>query len=180
MSTPISSTKPNVIPISVKWGLMTGLGIVVTHFLLHQAGLLPCALWAYSDFILLLLGYGMAMVMFKRQNEGYISLKCSLFLAGFLTLTAALCSRLYLLIELTYLDDFLLEHLEDELRLHLLEQGLTHQTLEKALAIQAPTAWEFVSTNFLLFVGVGLLLCSPLAFLMRKDPPPAFVVYDHT
>lgn len=171
--------EPHAFPIALKWGLLTGLGIVLTHILLHQAGLHPCSLWFYSDFLLLLLGVMLATEAFKRRNQGYISLRCGMVVGGLLSMFTALFSRLYLLLEQLYICDDMLVHLREEKQLELIEQGLSLHELQHLVHPEGPTAWSFVSYNFVFFLFFSLLISLLVAFLIRKDPPPAFVVYNH-
>ncbi len=171
--------KPKLALLALKWGVFTGIGIIITHILLPQAGLLPCALWVYSDFVLLVFALILAQIVFKRKNKGYISLKCGFILGLLLSLFSGLFSRLYLWVELQFIDAGLLVHLCEELEFKLIQAGSHASEIEQFIKHKGPTAWRFVSFNFLLFISVGIVLSLIVSFLMQKKPPPSMIVYDH-
>lgn len=175
----LKKQEPKPLPLALRWGLFTGTGIIITHILLHQAGLLPCTLWVYSDFVLLIGGVILAQTVFKRRNEGFISVKCGFVLGAMLSLFADVFSRFYLWLELQFIDDGLIAHFCEEFEKDLVLQGFHVEEISMLLENEGPTVWGFISGNFLLFVTVGIALSLVLSWVMRNDPPPTLIVYDH-
>ncbi|GAB3541351.1 DUF4199 domain-containing protein [Spirosoma fluminis] len=158
--------------VALKWGLITGLGLVVYSVILYTLDLTAIPWLGALIYVLLIVGLILGMREYRSANSGYMSYSEGLSIGALLSAIAGFLSSAFSVFYTTIIDPGFQERLYDQMREQMEEQGkLSDEKIDSMMEMtqkfQGPGITFFFGIFW--FVLIGVILSLIIAAVMRKN-----------
>jgi len=163
--------------VALKWGLITGLALVVYSTLLYALGQVTNGALTTLIYVILAVGLVLGMREYRTLNAGYLTFGEGVSLGALLSAVAGMLSSAYSVLYTTFIDPSMQERVMEQTREQLEEQGkLTDEQIDQALELtqsfQSP-GLQFV-IGILGTILIGVLFSLIIAAVMRRHKANPF------
>ncbi len=168
--------KPSTARLALKWGLITGVALIVYTTVLYTLGQMQSGGLTALVYVIIAVCLVLAIREFRTLNGGYLSISDGVGLGALASAISGFISATYNLIYTTFIDPGILEQMQNQARANLEDQGkLTDEQIEQTLEIMQ----KFQSPGLLFLMGilgsilVGVVFSLIISAIMRrkKDNP---------
>ena len=162
--------------VALKWGLITGLALVVYSTILYTLELTTNTWLGILIYVFLALGLVAGMLEYRTANGGYLGYGEGIGLGALLSAVAGLLSSAFSVFYTTIIDPNFQERLFEQMRDKLEEDGnmsddQIDQMIEMSQKFQSPGLQFVFGLFFLILIGVILSLLIA-AFIRRNKANP--------
>lgn len=169
------NNQPSTARIALKWGLITGVALVLYSAILFTSGQTTNRLLSLMVYAILIAGLILAMREYRTANEGYMNYGDGISVGALLSAVAGLLSSMFSVFYTQVIDPNFYSELSEQMRTQLEDQGLSDEQIDQAIAIaqkvQSPGIAFFVGILSTVLLGVILSLIIA-AFIRRSKPNP--------
>ncbi|MCB0683726.1 MAG: DUF4199 domain-containing protein [Saprospiraceae bacterium] len=179
---PITSGDPSPWPVAMRYGLITGLALVVVSLATQLTGVVDPATGKNSWIALLIsvaiMVWGMSAAITKHRDEnlgGYISYGKALGIGALTALIFMVISSIYTLLYFTVIDPGIVDQIYDAAVANMEDQGMSDEQIEQSMKFMSwmmnpalMTIMGFISNYFIAFI-IDLIV----AAVNSKKPPEA-------
>jgi hypothetical protein len=163
--------------VSLKWGLITGVCLVVYSTILYTLDLTTIPWLGALIYVLLIAGLILAMREYRSANGGYMSYGDGISIGALLSAIAGMLSSAFSVFYTTVIDPGFQERLFDQMRDKMEEQGKMSDEqidsmIEMSKKFQSPGLQFFFGILWIIVIGVIISLI--IAAFMRKNKDNPF------
>jgi len=171
METSVSTTN-----VGLKYGLYTGLELIVFDLLLYVVGMKDPADPSpiqYLGFVIFIIGVVMGIKYYKENNEGLMTYGQSLGSGTVTALVAGIVVAIYIILFFTVLDPGMIEEIREAQRVAAMEANpnMTDEQWESAAGIMnamtSPTAMGIMS--IIIYIIIGFITSLIAGAIMKND-----------
>ena len=169
--------KPSTARLALKWGLITGVAVIVYSTLLFTLGGMDNGWLALPGYAIIIGGLTLGIREFRLLNGGYLSIGEGVSLGTLQAAVSGLLSSIYNAIYTTLIDPGVGERILNQARARLEEQGrLTDEQIEQAIDITQ----RYQTPGFQILFGVlgsvliGLIVSLIISAIMRRKKANPF------
>ncbi len=163
--------------VALKWGLITGLALVVYSTVLYTLGQMANGGLSVIIYVIVAAGLVLGMREYRTLNGGYLTFGEGVSLGALLSAVAGVLSTAYSVLYTTVIDPGIQERTMEQVREKMEEQGnLSDEQIDQALEISQ----SFQSPGLLFVVGIlgtiliGVLFSLVIAAIMRRNKATPF------
>jgi hypothetical protein len=159
--------------IALKYGVLTGLAIIVYTAIINVAGLSQNKALTSLTFVMMIVGLVIGMKAFREKNHGYMSYGEGLGVGTQEAVIMGLLGSAFSMFYLKFIDPTLLTQSLNQVRTELEAKGLDDSQIETALE----TSQKFMTPGFIFGMGVfgylivGFIASLIIAAIIRKEKP---------
>jgi hypothetical protein len=170
-----TSTTPSTARIALKFGLLTGLGLIIYSMIINLAGLAGNQTVSYIGMLvtgaILVAGIIYAMKDFKSQNAGYMSYGQGLGLGALTAAVSGLISGIFTYIYLSFVDNSAMKQAMEAQREAMEARGMDDEQIDQAMAMaeQFSSPGMLVTFSVLGMLFMGFILSLVISAIMKKD-----------
>jgi len=161
--------------ISIRYGLITSLVLVVYSLIVQMAGYDTDTALGYLSYVILVVGIYMAQKAFKDQGDGFMSYGQGLGLGTIISAFSGFFVGVFSYLYFKMVDETAIEMAIEETRIGLENQGLDDELIDQTMAISE----QFMTPGWLGFIGfvgmviVGFILSLVISAFSRNSNPEA-------
>ncbi len=144
---------PSVGKIAFKWGLITGLIMIVYSVIINMSGQIGNQALSSVSYLFLIIGIFMAHKEFKNSGDGFMSYGKGLGLGTLTTLIAAVLSAIFSYIYMTMIDPTIMDVIRDQQIMEMEGRGMSDAQIEQSLSMME----SFMSPGFISIVAVFIV-----------------------
>lgn len=165
--------KVSISQIGIRYGLITGLIMIVYGLILQLAGLATNTWLSSISYVILIVMIVLAHKDFKEGGDGFLSLGQGIGIGTLLSLVGGVLSSIFSYIYLKFVDDSMLKEIMDKQVEQFEKQGMDDAQIEQAMAI----AGKFSSPEMILVFGIlgitffGFILALIVSLFTKKSNP---------
>lgn len=165
----METTTPSSARIALRFGLITGLAMIIYSMILNFSGVAYDSALQYFSYVILIAGVVYAVREFKNQNSGYLTLGQGMGAGTLTSAVAGVLASVFSWIYITFVDDSMMKKAFDAQRDALEERGMSEEQINQAMEM----GQKFASFGFIFaiifFVIVGFIAALIAAAIMKKD-----------
>jgi hypothetical protein len=170
------SEKPSTAKLALKWGLITGVALVVYSTLLYTLGQMANTGLTLLIYVIVAAGLTLAIREYRTLNGGYLTIGEGVSLGALLSAISGLLSSAYNVLYTTVIDPGVREQMMNQIRAGLEDQGkLTDEQIDQTMEItqkfQSPGLQFIVGILGSILIGVVFSLIIS-AIMRRKNDNP--------
>lgn len=163
--------------VALKWGVITGLALIVYSTLLYTLGQMTNGLLTVVIYVIIIIGLVLGMREYRTLNGGYLTFGEGVGLGALLSAVAGLLSSAYTVLYSTVIDPGMQERVMEQMREQLENQGkLSDEQIDQAMQIsqsfQSPGLQFIVGIFGTIFIGVVFSLV--IAAILRQSKANPF------
>ncbi len=164
--------KSNIMPIGIKYGVLSAVIGIVYTLLLYVTNLFLNSSLGFLSIVISVLLLVMACREFKTNNEGFMSLGEGFKLNMLVSVISTIPTVLFNYIYTKYIDTTIFETMKDFQRAQLEKQGMSDEQIEQTMSMVA----SFMSPEITLGAGLGMgiiggaFIAIIVAVAMKKVP----------
>jgi hypothetical protein len=162
--------------VALKWGVITGLALIVYSTLLYTLGQMANGMLTVVIYVIIAVGLVLGMREYRTLNGGYLNFGEGVGLGALLSAVAGLLSSAYTVLYSTVIDPGVQERMMDQMRDQLETQGMSDDQIEKAVEI----AQMFQSPGLQFIIGIfgtiliGVVFSLIIAAILRQSKSNPF------
>lgn len=165
--------KATISQIGVKYGLITGLLLVVYNLALFMTGLFTNDKLGWVAYVILILMVYLAHTGFKKGGDGYMTLGQGLSVGMLVVAIGGILNVLFSYTYMKFVDNTIIEQILEAARVKLEEKGLDDDQIDQALSMSAKMMTPEMMLIFgilgMLIIGFIIVLIVSL-FTKQKNP----------
>lgn len=168
--------KPSTARLALKWGLITGVALIVYSTLLYTVGGIANNSLTLLIYVIIAVGLTLGIREFRGLNGGYLSIGEGVGLGALLAAVSGILSSAYSVLYTTVIDPSVREQMMNQVRARLEDQGkLTDEQIEQTMEItqkfQSPGLQFLIGILGSIVIGVVFSLIIS-AIMRRKNDDP--------
>lgn len=162
--------------VALKWGVITGLALIVYSTLLYTLGQMTNGWLTVIIYVIIAVGLILGMREYRTLNGGYLNFGEGVGLGALLSAVAGLLSSAYTVLYSTLIDPGMQERVMEQMREQLENQGMSDEQIEQAVGIaqtfQSPGLQFIIGIFGTIFIGVVFSLV--IAAILRQSKANPF------
>ena len=165
--------KATVPSLAIRYGLITGLVLIIYSAVLQITGLATNQVLGYVSYLFLIGGIIMAIKGFKNSNDGYMSFAQGLGLGSILSGIAGLLSAIFMYVYIKFIDNSFIEKIQEIQIAAMEEKGMSDEEIDQAMEI----AGKFMTPEIMFIFGIlgmlfiGFILSLIISAIMKNEKP---------
>ncbi|MCA6075314.1 DUF4199 domain-containing protein [Fulvivirga sedimenti] len=144
---------PSVGKVAFKWGLITGLIMIVYSLVINMMGQFGNQALGAVSYVFIIFGIIMAHKEYKDSGDGYMSYGKGLGIGTLTTLIAAVLSAIFSYIYMTMIDPTVMDMIRDQQISDMEGRGMSDAQIEQAMSMTE----SFMSPGFISFIAVFII-----------------------
>ncbi|HEX9958313.1 MAG TPA: DUF4199 domain-containing protein [Fibrella sp.] len=169
--------KPSTARLALKWGLITGIALIVFSTILFTLGQMANTGLSLLVYVIVAVGLTLGIREFRTLNGGYLTIGDGVGLGALLSAISGIISSAYSVLYTTIIDPGIVEQIQNQARAKLEDQGnLTDEQIDQSLEImqkfQTP-GLQFIF-GILGSILIGVIFSLIIAAIMRRKPDNPF------
>jgi hypothetical protein len=167
--------KVTVSQVSIKYGLVTGLVLVVYNLALYMTGLFTNDKLGWITYVILIVMIYLAHKAFKDGGDGFMTLGQGLGVGMLVTVIGGVITSLFSYFYIKFVDETIIEQILEVARVKMEEQGLDDDQIDQALSISEKmmTPEMMVIWGILGMVIIGFVIALIVSLFTKKNNPEA-------
>ncbi len=167
--------KVTVSQVSIKYGLITGLVLVVYNLALYMTGLFTNDKLGWITYVILIVMIYLAHKAFKDGGDGFMTLGQGLGVGMLVTVIGGVITSLFSYFYIKFVDETIIEQILEVARVKMEEQGLDDDQIDQALSISEKmmTPEMMVIWGILGMVIIGFVIALIVSLFTKKNNPEA-------
>ena len=164
---------PSTAKTGLKWGLITGLGIVAYTAILYVVGVATSSPLMYVSYAILIAGIVMAMREYKSKNEDYMSYGQGLGIGSFIGTITGLLVGAFTTIYMKYVDTTMAEKQLDVMRAELEKSGQTPEQIDQIVSMSQSfmSPGIMFGASVLTYLIIAFIFSLVISAVLRKNQP---------
>ncbi len=162
---------------AMKYGLITGLVMVIYNLALYVTGLFTNDKLGWAIYIIIAVMVFLAHKAFKEGGDGFMSIGQGLGIGMLLILIGGIISSVFSYAYIKFVDDTIIEQIVEATRVKMEEKGLDDDQIEQAMSVTenflTPEMMVLFGILGLLFIGFIITLIVSL-FTKKNNPQAEF------
>ncbi len=147
--------KATVSQIGLRYGLITGLVLIVYSLILSLAGLVGNQALGWVSYLILLAGIILAHSAYKKGGDGYMSVGQGLGIGMIISLVGGVLNGVFTFIYIKFIDNSMLQTIKDQAMEKMQQKGMSDEQIDQAMKI---TGKFMTPPMILVWIIVGLLI----------------------
>ena len=163
--------------VSMKWGAITAMIMIIYGLILHFAGLSGNQSLSYVNYLFLVVCIYLAQKSFKDEGDGFMGYGQGLGIGSLTTLIGGAISMVFSYLYVKFVDDSIIQIAMDTQYEKLVEKGMSEDQIDKVMdmssAFMAPEVMFPIAFVFMMFIG---FIISLIVSAITKNNNPAMEV----
>lgn len=167
--------KATISQAGLKYGLITGLVLVIYNLALYMTGLFTNDKMGWIVYLILIGMVYLAHKAFKDGGDGFMSLGQGLGLGMLVLIIGGAISSVFSYIYMKFVDNTLIQQIVDATRMKLEEKGLDDEQIDQAMSMteKMMTPEMMILFGMLGLIIIGFILVLIVSLFTKKNIPQA-------
>jgi hypothetical protein len=167
--------KATISQAGLKYGLITGLILVIYNLALYMTGLFTNDKMGWIVYIILIGMVYLAHKAFKDSGDGFMSLGQGLGLGMLVLIVGGAISSVFSYIYMKFVDNTLIQQIVDATRMKMEEKGLDDEQIDQAMSMteKMMTPEMMILFGMLGLIIIGFILVLIVSLFTKKNNPQA-------
>lgn len=167
--------KVTISQVGMKYGLITGLVIVIFNLALYMTGLFTNDKLNWIIYFIIAVMIFLAHKAFKEGGDGFMSIGQGLGIGMFLVLIGGIISSVFSYVYIKFVDDTIIEQIVEVTRVKMEEKGMDDDKIEQAMSMTE----KFMTPEMMMVFGIlgmlfiGFIISLIVSLFTKKNNPEA-------